>query len=47
MIKRVAAVLAVMFAVGSASVMACSAEKGKLLDGKTESGQMSTPGTKT
>lgn len=47
MIKRVAALLAIMFAVGSASAMACSGDKGKLLDGKTGSDQMSTPVTKT
>lgn len=47
MIKRVAALLAVMFAIGSASALACPADKGKLLDGKTDSGQMSKPGTNT
>jgi len=47
MIKRVAALLAVMFAVGSTSVLACSADKGKLVDGKSDSGQVSTPGTNT
>lgn len=47
MIRRFAAILAVVFAAGSASVMACPGDKGKTIDGKTGSGQMSTLKTST
>lgn len=47
MIRRLVALLAILLAAGSASVMACPGEKGKTIDGKTGSGQMSTPETNT
>lgn len=47
MTRYIAALLVVMLAVGSASVMACPGEKGKVIDGAVDSGQTSSQGTKT
>lgn len=47
MTRYFAALLVVMLAVGSASVMACPGEKGKTIDGTLDSTQSSSQGTRT